>query len=240
MSRLLCLATALAATTTSSAFVLPGVPSASPLASLAPSTTVAAAAFSPRVPLRWELHSTAEGQQQTEGAAAATTEGGEGEDKDSLKGWQLCWEDVKTLPTEENSQTPLILRSTWDTSYLKDRFFVLIRHAGDVKMVDGSCGRCNFPLLNGPIVQEPRLEEEDNTAISCKVCGMRHSITTGKGVKPMSGTLDMGQSLGNFFFKRGETKDIDTHPTRVMPDGKIYAKVGPLKVKRPTTDMIVL
>ena len=37
------------------------------------------------------------------------------------------WEDVKTLPPEENSQTPLILRSSTDTSYLKDRFFVLVR-----------------------------------------------------------------------------------------------------------------
>lgn len=38
-----------------------------------------------------------------------------------------CWEDVKTLPAEENSQTPVILRSSTDTSYLKDRFFVLVR-----------------------------------------------------------------------------------------------------------------
>ena len=41
-------------------------------------------------------------------------------------------------------------------------------------------GRCNFPLLNGPIIEEPRLEEEDNAAITCKVCGMRHSISSGK------------------------------------------------------------
>ncbi len=38
-----------------------------------------------------------------------------------------CWEDVKTLPTEEDTQTPVILRSSTDTSYLKDRFFVLVR-----------------------------------------------------------------------------------------------------------------
>lgn len=36
------------------------------------------------------------------------------------------WEDISTLPVEEHSQTPLILRSTTDTSYLKDRFFVLV------------------------------------------------------------------------------------------------------------------
>jgi hypothetical protein len=47
-------------------------------------------------------------------------------------------------------------------------------------LVDTTTGRCNFPLLNGPIVDEPSLQEEDNTAISCKVCGMRHSISTGK------------------------------------------------------------
>ena len=34
--------------------------------------------------------------------------------------------------------------------------------------------------MNGPIVEEPALGEEDNTALSCKVCGMRHSISTGK------------------------------------------------------------
>lgn len=37
-----------------------------------------------------------------------------------------------------------------------------------------------------------------------------------------------------------QAKDIESHPTKVMPDGKIYAKIPPLKVKRPTTDMIVL
>jgi hypothetical protein len=29
-------------------------------------------------------------------------------------------------------------------------------------------------------MDEPRLQQEDNTAIACKVCGMRHSIVTGK------------------------------------------------------------
>lgn len=84
------------------------------------------------------------------------------------------------------------------------------------------------------------MEEEDNTAITCKVCGMRHSINTGRAMRPKSATLNLGQNIGNIFFKKGETKDIDVHPTRVMPDGKIYAKIGALKVKRPTTDMLVL
>ncbi len=55
-----------------------------------------------------------------------------------------------------------------------------IRHRGDVQLIDASCGRCNFPLINSPMIDEPRLQQEDNTAIACKVCGMRHSIITGK------------------------------------------------------------
>lgn len=240
MPRLLVLATAMCAT--ASAFMLPTAPSTglTPASTITSSLASSASAFVPRVPLRWELPSATDGQ-QTEAATMATgTDGKEEEDKDSLVGWQLAWEDVKTLPAEENSQTPLILRSTWDQSYLKDRFFILIRHKGEVKLVDSSCGRCSFPLLNGPIAQEPRMEQEDNTSITCKVCGMRHSIVTGKAVKPKSGGLDLGQSMGNFFFKKGEMKDIEVHPTRIMPDGKLYAKISPLKVKRPTTDMIVL
>lgn len=240
MSRLLVLASALCAT--ASAFMLPTAPSAglAPASAITSSMASSASAFVPRVPLRWELQSTTDGQQTEAAATTAGTDGKEEEDKDSLVGWQLAWEDVKTLPVEENSQTPLILRSTWDQSYLKDRFFILIRHKGDVKLVDSSCGRCSFPLLNGPIVQEPRMEQEDNTSITCKVCGMRHSILTGKAVKPKSGGLDLGQSMGNFFFKKGEMKDIEVHPTKIMPDGKLYAKISPLKVKRPSTDMIVL
>src|SRR6056297_1407268 len=224
MARFFFCATALC--TTASAFLLPTAPTSGSVLTGAVSTN--RALLTPRVPLVWELQSTTQGQ---ESDAAAVAPEGEEEDKDSLKGWQLAWEDVNTLPPEENSQTPLILRSTWDTSYLKDRFFILIRHKGEVKLVDSSCGRCSFPLLNGPIVQEPRLEEEDNTAISCKVCGLKHSIITGKAVKPKSGGLDLGQSMGNFFFKKGETKDIEVHPTRIMPDGKLYAKISPLKVK---------
>lgn len=240
MSRILVLASALCAT--ASAFMLPTAPSAglAPASAITSSMASSASAFVPRVPLRWELQSTTDGQQTEAAATTAGTDGKEEEDKDSLVGWQLAWEDVKTLPVEENSQTPLILRSTWDQSYLKDRFFILIRHKGDVKLVDSSCGRCSFPLLNGPIVQEPRMEQEDNTSITCKVCGMRHSILTGKAVKPKSGGLDLGQSMGNFFFKKGEMKDIEVHPTKIMPDGKLYAKISPLKVKRPSTDMIVL
>ena len=59
-------------------------------------------------------------------------------------------------------------------------------------------------------------------------------------VKPKSGGLDLGQQLGSFFFKKGEYKNIESHPTRILPDGKVYAKISPRKEKRPTTDMIML
>lgn len=41
-------------------------------------------------------------------------------------------------------------------------------------------GRCNLPLLNSPVVEEPALDSEDKSALACKVCGMRHSLETGE------------------------------------------------------------
>jgi len=90
MPRLLVLATALCAT--ASAFMLPTAPSVglTPASTTTSSIASSASAFLPRVPLRWELQSTTDGQ-QTEAATMVTgTDGKEEEDKDSLDGWQLA------------------------------------------------------------------------------------------------------------------------------------------------------
>jgi hypothetical protein len=65
-------------------------------------------------------------------------------------------------------------------------------------------------------------------------------VVPAQAAKPQGSKLDLGQAVGNFFLKRGEYKSIESHPTRVMPDGKVYAKISARKEKRPTTDMIVL
>jgi hypothetical protein len=50
----------------------------------------------------------------------------------------------------------------------------------------------------------------------------------------------MTRQLGSIFFKKWEFKDVESHPTRVEADGKIYARLSPRKEKRPKTDMIML
>jgi hypothetical protein len=40
-------------------------------------------------------------------------------------------------------------------------------------------------------------------------------------VKPKASKLELGQKVGNFFFRRGEYKNVESHPVKVLPDGKV-------------------
>lgn len=145
----------------------------------------------------------------------------------NLKGYTKVYDDANAL--QEGEQFPLVLQSTQDKSYLRDRFFILLKNEGKVHLIDPQCGRCNFPLINGEIVEEPALNLSDNTSITCKLCGLRHSIIDGSISKPKSGGTNFIQKVGGVFFNKGERSDILVHPVHVTEKGEIYAKILPRK-----------
>jgi len=145
----------------------------------------------------------------------------------NLKGYTKVYDDVKNL--QEGEQFPIVLQSTQDKSYLRDRFFILLKNKGKVHLIDPQCGRCNFPLINGEIVDEPALNLSDNTSITCKLCGLRHSLVDGSVSKPKSGGTNVIQKIGGVFFNKGERSDILVHPVHVAESGEVYAKILPRK-----------
>lgn len=145
----------------------------------------------------------------------------------NLKGYTKVYDNVNNL--QEGEQFPLVLQSTQDKSYLRDRFFILLKNQGKVHLIDPQCGRCNYPLINGEIVDEPGLNLSDNTSITCKLCGLRHSIIDGSVSKPKSGGTNVIQKIGGVFFNKGERSDILVHPVHVTESGEIYAKILPRK-----------
>lgn len=145
----------------------------------------------------------------------------------NLKGYTKVYDNINNL--QEGEQFPFVLESANDKSYLRERFFILIKNQGKVSVIDPQCGRCSYPLINGEIVDEPALKLSDNTSITCKLCGLRHSLVDGSVSRPKSGGTNVIQKIGGVFFNKGEKSDILVHPSHVTETGEIYAKILPRK-----------
>jgi nitrite reductase/ring-hydroxylating ferredoxin subunit len=145
----------------------------------------------------------------------------------NLKGYTKVYDNVNKL--QEGEQFPFVLESAGDKSYLRERFFILLKNQGKISVIDPQCGRCSYPLVNGEIVDEPALKLSDNTSITCKLCGLRHSLVDGSVSRPKSGGTNVIQKIGGVFFNKGEKSDILVHPSHVTETGEVYAKILPRK-----------
>lgn len=132
-------------------------------------------------------------------------------DVDANGVWRPCADAAAMAGVEEGGSFVVEVEGT-------DKMLTIVRSSEGYHAIAASCGRCQFPLLNGEVVED---------RIICPCCATPFGLNDGKPGKPVQEKKNLMQNVAGGLFSNLNAKFIGTFQLRPNE------KTGGLSVQMP-------
>uniref|UniRef100_A0A7S2USE0 Rieske domain-containing protein n=1 Tax=Fibrocapsa japonica TaxID=94617 RepID=A0A7S2USE0_9STRA len=140
----------------------------------------------------------------------------EGEGSNYMGTWIQVFESDEDMDSKEGATKAVEITDPLG----KPAPVLMIRHEGKISSTEIGCGRCQFPLINGKI-----MDQDGEPHIECPLCGCGFSLSSGVYKEEMDGqSKGLMQNMMGGFMGKTTPKNIKVYRTEENNVGEVYIK----------------